>query len=100
MAIEKDTNQVFRKKYFVPADSIISAHTVTRSRPRSTSGGVIASSRVVMAPQPVALRQELGDDKKTGDIQVEVVKNGTEIKGIKIKCPCGRHAELDVAYST
>jgi hypothetical protein len=36
--------------------------------------------------------------EEDSQIQIEVVKNGNQIRGLNIKCPCGRHAELDVQY--
>jgi hypothetical protein len=37
--------------------------------------------------------------KPPDDIKVDVVRDNGRIKGIKIACPCGRHAALDVEYA-
>ncbi|MFH0879485.1 MAG: hypothetical protein V2A34_07200 [Lentisphaerota bacterium] len=94
--IETDTNQVYRKKYFVPADSIIGPHPPAKGHRPVSYNPVIEAKRVVVSNQPVRL--SYNDTGAGEDIRVEVVKSGNQIKGLKINCPCGRHTELDVAY--
>ena len=95
--IETDTNQVYRKKYFVSADSIITPKAAPKIKPPQERNSVIDASKVTVSDRPVVLRTDGASPTK--EIQVEVVKNGNEIKGLRITCPCGRHTELDVAYN-
>ncbi|HBA84111.1 MAG TPA: hypothetical protein DCZ95_08465 [Verrucomicrobia bacterium] len=95
--IETDTNQVYRKKYFVAADSIITAKAAPKNQPMQARNSVIDASNVVLSDRPIALRSDGAGSAQ--DIHVEVIKNGNEVKGLRISCPCGRHTELDVAYS-
>ena len=95
--IETDTNQVYRKKYFVSAESIITAKTAPKNQSLQAKNSVIDASRVVLSDRPIAVR--LDGQTDSNEIHVEVVKSGNEVRGLKIACPCGRHAELDVAYN-
>jgi hypothetical protein len=95
--IETDTNQVYRKKYFVSADSIITSKGTPKNKPTQTKNSVIDASKVVVSDRPVLLRTD--GTSSSQEIHVEVIKNGNEVKGLRISCPCGRHTELDVAYN-
>ena len=95
--VETDTNQVYRKKYFVPASSIIGPKTPVKEQRPATSNPIIHAQREVLSNQPVRLNYN-ANNKAGDDIRVDVVKNGSQIKGLKIACACGRHTELDVAY--
>ena len=58
---------------------------------------IIEADQVLMAAGPVM--PQWGPRKETGEITVDVVRDGNRITGIRIACPCGRHAELDVQYA-
>lgn len=102
--VETDTNQVYRRKYFV------SAETIVRRGKEGPAGApqpavhsrVIPANRVNMLKRPVLLRctaNQPDTEPANENIQVEVVKAGAQVKALRIDCPCGRHAELDVTYA-
>jgi hypothetical protein len=94
--VEMDTNQLYRKKYFLDSAKILTGvrtSTTLRANPLSQ---VIDSTRVVVSKQAVPVRSATATD---GDrIRVDVVRDGNRIKGLRVACPCGRHTELDVEY--
>ena len=94
--IESDTNQLYRKKYFIDSTKIVTGiKAPVGLRPLEPSQ-VIDSNRVTFSSRPVPLRASgSGDSEK---IRVDVVREGNRIKGLRITCPCGRHTELDVEY--
>jgi hypothetical protein len=95
--IETDTNQVFRRKYFVNAHEIVGRKPEKHGPPPKPQRGsiVIDASRVRIADKPVVLNEEEEDDDQ---IQVEMLRENGRIVGIKINCPCGRETILDVTY--
>jgi predicted GTPase len=97
-AIEKSTNQVFRRKYFIDGNQVLMSGAKAPKKPRSKAvTEVLAADQVAVSNIPVQLTPEM---QKMGDhIRVEVVKEGDRIKKIKISCPCGRTADLDCEYS-
>ncbi len=87
------------KKYFVEArDILMRKKTGPRRRTRGCAV-IIDSSQVTMSDKRVRLpllsqRTEEGDD-----IQVDVIREGENIKSIKIRCACGRSTELNCEYA-
>jgi hypothetical protein len=97
--IEKNNNQLLRKKYFVDADAIL-IRKKTAEIPVTTSAcRIIRAPQVRMSetPHPLATNAKPGEG---GQINVHLVKNKERIEQIHIRCPCGRHAELDCRYET
>lgn len=94
--VESDTNQLYRKKYFIDSAKIVSGiKAPVGLRPLEPSQ-VIDSNRVAFSSKPVSLRASGSSDLEK--IRVDVVREGNKVKGLRIACPCGRHTELDVEY--
>ncbi|MBN1676881.1 MAG: hypothetical protein JXR37_37920 [Kiritimatiellae bacterium] len=95
--VETSTNRLLRKKYFVDKTTIVTS--VDKLKPgQEPFSKIIRGGQVAISRQPKLIRCE----RRTplpGEIQVEVVREGQKITGIRISCPCGRHAELDCEYS-
>ncbi len=96
--VETNTNQLFRKKYFINADTIVTGGEEEEEAERLsvTTTPVIDASRVILSREPVPLRR--GAAGEASRIHVDVIKDGARVKSIRIACPCGRKAELDVQY--
>lgn len=94
--VETDTNQVYRRKYFVSTESILGTKPPPKAKAKPAFNSIIGSGRVMVSSKAIPIRY--GAPPMEEQIRVEVVKQGNEIKGLKITCPCGRHTELDVAY--
>jgi hypothetical protein len=95
--VETDTNQVYRKKYFINSEKVLFAARDGAAARTSSVSQVIDASKVVLSKNAVPVRCQTGEE--SGRIKVEVVREGNRVKGMRIDCPCGRHAELDVEYS-
>ena len=96
--VEKDANQLLREKYFVEADRVVlSGRHKRRPAKRLETGQVIDASRVVVSRRAIVPRPASETEKAAG-IRVHVVKEGDRMTGIKIQCPCGRHADLSCEY--
>jgi hypothetical protein len=75
--------------------------------PNKAAYGTLTTSacRIIRAPQirlsdtphPLATGAKPGE---AGQINVHLLKNKDRIEQIHIRCPCGRHAELDCRYET
>ncbi len=99
MAItQKETNKLYRQKYFVESDRVL------RYRPPPAGPGKSGSSSIIRR-----------DERKIGDvfvamnkpqpppdvqIAVQILRKAGSVSGIRIACPCGRHAEVDLEYPT
>jgi len=97
-AIEKNTNQVFRKKYFIDAQEVLATSKSSKKTRQKTYSTIIERSKVAFSDKPILLSPEL---KKINDhITVNVIREENRIKRIRIACPCGRTADLDCQYSS
>jgi|PlaIllAssembly_1097288.scaffolds.fasta_scaffold743431_2 hypothetical protein len=96
--VETQTNQLYRKKYFIDAETIISGADEVDDASFQTVTPVIDASRVILSQEPVIIRR--GAARETDRIHVDVVKEGPLVKMIRIACPCGRRTELDVQYES
>jgi hypothetical protein len=85
--IETDTNQLYRKKYFVNSHTIVTADQPLADAPVRIGSPVIDAQRVIMKRDPVPIRSSANANR----IRVDVVRDGQRVKGIRIACPCGRH---------
>jgi hypothetical protein len=94
--IEKDTNQALRKKYFADSDQILKLHK--RSRKNTVATSRIIPSASIKVKGSTHLRRP-GSKPEDDIINVQVIRDNDVVKSIQIKCPCGRHAELDCEYS-
>ena len=98
MAItQKETNKLYRQKYFVESNRVL------RYRPPPAGPGKAGSSAIIRKDE-----SRIGDilvsmNKKAPppDVQiaVQILRQGGAVSGIRIACPCGRHAEVDVDYT-
>lgn len=95
--IEKDTNQLLRKKYFVDSKSILAAQQIGGKRKPINASAIIDSSKVKISNDAVypTYSAEISEQ----NIKVDIVREENAIKRIIIKCPCGRHAQLDCEYA-
>ena len=96
--VEIRTNTRLRQKYFVNENEVVSS---VRGKPFSGHkrySRVIPSKSVAQATQAKRVLIQLNKAPLPGDIQVEVLKDGAKINGIRITCPCGRHTELNFEY--
>lgn len=94
--IEKDTNQALRKKYFADSKQIIQTHKGIRKKSVATSK-IISASKVSVKGTRTLLRP--GTAPEDHIIKVQVIRDNDVVKSIRIKCPCGRSAELNCEYS-
>ncbi len=96
--LEKNTNQVFRKKYFIDAKEVMATSKALKKPRQKATSTIIEKSKVVYNDKPILISPEL---KKINDhITVSVVREENRIKRIRIACPCGRSADLDCQYSS
>ena len=95
--VEENTNQLLRKKYFVDAESILIRKKSAEVPVAEPTCRIVRSSkvRVSATPYPLGASNKPGGD---GQINVHLLKNKDRIEQIHIRCPCGRHTELDCRY--
>ena len=96
---ETNTNQLLREKYFVDAEDVLALdrNRKPKLRRRADAGRVIDASRVIVSRRTVSPRAVPAGDGKDS-IKIHVVKEDNRMTGLKIECPCGRHAELNCEY--
>ncbi|NCD35008.1 MAG: hypothetical protein EOL87_16520 [Spartobacteria bacterium] len=95
-SIETDTNKVYRKKYFMDIDKVVFAEETVSDEITDNIVNLIDAGSVAMSDKPVHITH--GTDDETATITVDAIKDGGRIKKLIIKCPCGRHTEVDVEY--
>ena len=92
--LEKNTNQLYRQKYFVDESHVI------RYRSAPAVKGAIRASAILPARQAklsgVKIPMHEAPPPADAQISVQLVRDGASISGIRIQCPCGRHAALDI----
>lgn len=93
--VEKNTNQLYRQKYYVDTSQVF------RHRPPSaalqeplSSSTVIPGSSVRLSSVRVPMNKAAPPEN--APIAVRVVRKSLTLSEIRIDCPCGRHAELDL----
>lgn len=96
-AIEKDTNQLYRQKYFVDARKVL-RYRPPAAAPSATSAPstVIPSEQVRVSDVRVPMNGPAPPED--APISVRVVRKSTGVSFIHIACPCGRHAELEMEH--
>lgn len=91
--LEKNTNQLYRQKYFVDQRNVI------RYRPKPAGLGMKRSSTIIPAESACVSDVRIPLDGTLpppgAQISVQLERKGRDLSGIRIKCPCGRHAEVD-----
>lgn len=92
--MEKNTNQLYRQKYFVDADTVI------RYRPPNATTAPKRSAAIIpgraAAVSAVKVPMNTAPPPSDAQITVQLVREGNSLNGIRIQCPCGRHAEIDM----
>jgi hypothetical protein len=94
--IEKNTNQALRSKYFADSSQIVS-QTRGGKHEKHQTARIIRANHVRVKGSHTLLRP--GEIPSDDTIKVNVVRDGNVVKAIQIKCPCGRHADLNCEYS-
>jgi hypothetical protein len=94
--IEKNTNRVFRKKYFTSTSNILVAKKKDEAHQPVELANILDAAHISVSDKPVLLGSKT--DSTVEAIHVSVRRKGTRIDGISISCPCGRHADLDCEY--
>ncbi len=96
--IKKETNKLYRQKYFVDAGNVI------RYRPAPAGPGKVGSSAVIRRDEgrvsPIRVPMNKPAPPPEAQIAVQILRKGGVISGIRIACPCGRCAEVDLDYAT
>jgi hypothetical protein len=95
MAVSTQTNQVYRKEYFVNAQNVLSSSKGADKRPKRVVSSVFDSAAVCMSDQPVVIH-----GTAQSQIRVDTITEGSRITRIKIACPCGRTTEMKVQYES
>ena len=95
--VEENTNQLLRKKYYVDAESILIRKKSAEVPVAEPTCRIVRGSKVRVSAVPYPLGS--GDKPGSGgQINVHLLKNKDRIEQIHIRCPCGRHTELDCRY--
>ncbi len=97
MAIETNTNQVYRSKYFVDTSNVIFSRKNEGNAQKNQLSVIIDASAVAMEEDPVVIRPGAGGSHCDA-ITVETVRQDGQIKKLRIVCPCGRHTEMNIEY--
>lgn len=96
--LEKNTNQLYRQKYFVDETHVIRYRPPPAMKGASKGSPVIAGSHARLASVKIPMHEP--PPPADAQIAVELVRDGDTITGIRIQCPCGRHAELDFEHDS
>ena len=96
-ATQKETNKLYRQKYFVEANRVL------RYRPPSAGPGRAGASSIIRKDEGCVHEVRVPMNKPSpppeAQIAVQILRKGGSISGIRITCPCGRHAEVDLDYA-
>lgn len=94
--VEKNTNQLFRKKYFVEANEVIRSKPLVVRAATPEKATIIPREKVELS----SIRVPINAKRAATDaqMQIKVIRDQNNVTGIKIACPCGRHADIDLQY--
>ena len=96
-ATQKETNKLYRQKYFVEADRVL------RYRPAPAGPGRPGSSAIIRRDEgrlgEIRVPMNKAAPPHDAQIAVQILRKGGVVCGIRITCPCGRHAEVDLDYA-
>lgn len=92
---EKNTNRLYRQKYFVDAQQVLRYRPPSASLKDSRSSPAIISGRNVRLSN-VKVPMNKPAPPEDAPINVRVIRKNQQVSKIIIDCPCGRHAELDI----
>ncbi len=95
--VESDTNKTYRKKYFMDAEKVVFSARPPPEKQELVYSPILDPSQIEFDQEPLALRSRLQPGAR--QITVETIKEGDRIRKLRISCPCGQHAEVDVKYS-
>lgn len=95
-ATQKETNKLYRQKYFVEANRVL------RYRPPPAGPGKAGSSSIIRRDEgrlgEIRVPMNKPAPPLAAQIAVQILRKNGSITGIRIACPCGRHAEVDLDY--
>lgn len=94
--LKKETNQLYRQKYFVEADRVLRYRPPPAGPGRSGSGTIIRRNQGRI--HDVCIPMNKPAPPPDAQISVQIIRKGGVISGIRIACPCGRHAEVELDY--
>jgi hypothetical protein len=96
-SLKKETNTLYRQKYFVDA------HEVIRYRPPPAGAGTSGSAAIIRRNEgrfsDIRIPMNKPAPPPDAQISVQILRNAGAVSGIRIKCPCGRCAEVDLDYT-
>ena len=92
--LEKNTNQLYRQKYFVEESSVIRYRPAPAVKGGSRTSAIVPARRTKVSDIKVPMHEP--PPPADAKIAVQLVRDGAALQGIRIQCPCGRHAELDL----
>lgn len=93
----QETNAVYRKKYFVESGKVLFCPRANPAEQLQPVSRVIDASSVIVAKRPIEIHLSRSPDGE--QIKVDTIREGQKVKSIRIACPCGRRAELNVEYA-
>ncbi len=96
-ATQKETNKLYRQKYFVEANRVLRYRPPPAGPMRGGSSTIIRRSEGCLHDVRVPMNKPA--PPADAQIAVQIVRKNGVISGIRITCPCGRHAEVDLDYS-
>ena len=89
--VEKDTNQVFRKKYFVDDTQIVRCPS---RQPRRTQ----RDRTLILRAEKIRVNKPAKDTGDHDGFTVEPIRENGRLTRLRIRCQCGRSVELDCEY--
>ncbi len=90
----RETNELYRQKYFVDARNVLRYRPEPAGPIRSGSTAIIRRNEARLSDIRIPLNKPA--PPPDAQMSVQVLRKGATITGIRIQCPCGRHAELDL----
>ncbi len=92
--LEKNTNQLYRQKYFVDESHVIRYRPAPAVKGGSRATPIVPARRAQISDIKVPMHEP--PPPADAQIAVQLVRDGAGLQGIRIQCPCGRHAEVDL----
>ncbi len=92
--LEKNTNQLYRQKYFVDESNVIRYRPAPALKKSSRASAIVPARKTKISDIKVPMHEP--PPPADAQIAVQLMRDGAALQGIRIQCPCGRHAELDI----
>jgi len=93
--MNEDTNNKENGKYFVNSDLVLPPAAKTSSAGSKALSIIIEPQQIQMAEKPFVVHD---NPENMRQIQVDTVRENGRIVRIKIACPCGQTADINVQY--